>query len=281
MPILIAGPTAAGKSTLALEIADRDGGVVVNADALQVFANWRILTARPTDADLALTPHHLYGHVPGDSPYSVGQWLRDITPLLTGPQRPIIVGGTGLYFMALTQGLADIPQTPEHIRTQGNQILAQQGAPALLADIDPVTLARIDAQNPMRVQRAWEVQQTTGRGLAAWQQDTPPPILPLKQAETLLLCADKDWLNTRISNRFDQMLCSGALQEAQDNLASWNPDHPSAKAIGARELISHVAGDMSLDQARDSATTATRQYAKRQRSWFRAKMADWTPINLP
>lgn len=280
-PVLIAGPTASGKSAIALEIAARLGGAVINADALQVFANWRVLTARPSQQEEGIAPHHLYGHVAGDFAYSVGHWLRDITPLLAGSQRPIIVGGTGLYFGALTQGLADIPPTPDAVRTQGDARLAQEGSAALLAEIDTVTASRIDRMNPVRVQRAWEVQQTTGRGLASWQDHTPPPLLPLNQADVVLLDADKDWLGDRIERRFDAMITNGALDEAQANLPQWNPAAPSAKAIGARELIAHLQNEITLQAAREQAVIATRQYAKRQRTWFRSRMKDWQTVSFP
>ena len=273
-PVLIAGPTASGKSALALQIAKTQGGVIVNADALQVFAGWRILTARPDAADLATAPHALYGHVPFDAPYSVGHWLRDLAPFLTGDQRPIIVGGTGLNFAALTQGLADIPATPPAIREQANAL----SLPALLADLDPVTAGRIDIQNRMRVQRAWEVLQTTGQSLAQWQDTTPPPLLPQKEAICITLDAPKDWLNARIERRFDQMLDQGALDEARTMLPHWDPTHQSAKAIGAPELIQHLQGILSLGQAREAAIIASRQYAKRQRTWFRARHKAWRQI---
>ena len=273
-PVLIAGPTASGKSALAMAIAEQQGGVIVNADAIQVFANWRVLTARPTVADEARAPHMLYGHVPGDAPYSVGHWLRDIAPLLDGP-RPIIVGGTGLYFSALTKGLAQIPTLPDHIRPEAEARLRSGGIAALLADLDAATLARIDQRNPMRVQRAWEVWRGTGRGLADWQDSTPPPLLPLSQSTAILLDAPKDWLNARIAQRFDAMLDSGALDEARANLDNWNPADLSAKAIGAAELFAHLRGALSLEQARERATIATRQFAKRQRTWFRARMGAW------
>ena len=258
-----------------MEIADHLGGAIINADALQVFSNWRILTARPSTRDEAQLPHRLYGHVPGDRPYSVGKWLQDVTPLLTENYPPIIVGGTGLYFSALTNGLADIPRTPKEIRARADNLLAQEGLDALLLALDPDTLARIDRQNPMRVQRAWEVQQTTGRGLASWQDETPPALLPLSQTQTILLAADRDWLNARIARRFEWMLEHGALDEARANQPAWSPSLPSSKAIGATELMAYLAGTMDLAAARDSATTGTRQYAKRQRSWFRARMRDW------
>jgi tRNA dimethylallyltransferase len=274
-PVLIAGPTASGKSALALRIAQDQGGVVVNADAIQVFANWRVLTARPSQQDEARVPHLLYGHIPGNAPYSVGHWLREVAPLLTGGTRPIIVGGTGLYFSALTEGLAQIPALPAHIRPEAEARLRQGGLDALLADLDAATLARIDQRNPMRVQRAWEVWRGTGRGLAEWQDTTPPPLLPLSQAWAILVDAPKAWLNARIARRFDAMLADGALDEAQANLATWTPDHLSSKAIGAPELIAHLQGQMTLAAAREAATIATRQFAKRQRTWFRARMRDW------
>ena len=274
-PVLIAGPTASGKSALALRIAQDQGGVVVNADAIQVFANWRVLTARPSQQDEARVPHLLYGHIPGNAPYSVGHWLREVAPLLTGGTRPIIVGGTGLYFSALTDGLAQIPALPAHIRPEAEARLRLGGLDALLADLDAATLARIDQRNPMRVQRAWEVWRGTGRGLAEWQDTTPPPLLPLSQAWAILVDAPKAWLNARIARRFDAMLADGALDEARANLATWTPDHLSSKAIGAPELIAHLQGQMTLAAAREAATIATRQFAKRQRTWFRARMRDW------
>ncbi|QFT80879.1 tRNA dimethylallyltransferase [Roseovarius sp. THAF27] len=277
-PVLIAGPTASGKSALSLALAERDGGCIVNADALQVFANWRILTARPSPEDEARAPHALYGHVPGDAAYSVGHWLRDMAPLLRDGPRPIIVGGTGLYFSALTEGLADIPATPPEIRAEADARLAERGLSGLLDDLDPDTRSRIDTANPMRVQRAWEVLRGTGTPLARWQDATPPPLLPADSATRLLVDAPKDWLTPRIERRFDLMLDAGALDEARDNLASWSPAHQSSKAIGAPELIAHLKGEMTLDAAREAAIIATRQYAKRQRSWFRARMKNWQTL---
>ncbi|SIT79103.1 tRNA dimethylallyltransferase [Yoonia rosea] len=270
-PVLIAGPTASGKSALALHIAQTQGGVIVNADALQVFDGWQILTARPDNHDLALAPHALYGHVPFDADYSVGHWLRDVAPFVNGPLRPIIVGGTGLNFHALTQGLAEIPPTPPEVREAGNAL----PLPALLAALDAETEGRIDTQNRMRVQRAWEVLQATGQSLAVWQDKTPPPLLSAHAATCITLDAPKDWLNDRIARRFDQMLDQGALDEARAMLPRWNPDHLSSKAIGAPELIAHLQGSLSLSEAREAAIIASRQYAKRQRTWFRARHKAW------
>ncbi len=276
-PVLIAGPTASGKSELALRIAESGGGVIVNADALQVFDGWRILTARPDDADLARAQHALYGHVPFDADYSAGHWLRDVAPFLQGPERPIIVGGTGLYFMALTEGLAEIPATPPDIRDRADSI----PLPDLIDTLDDKTKSRIDLNNRARVQRAWEVLQATGRPLADWQDDTPPPLLPASEATALVMQTDVDWLNDRIERRFDLMLEQGALDEARAMLPHWDPSYLSSKAIGAPELIAHLQGQLTLEDARDAAVIASRQYAKRQRTWFRRRMADWRVIHRP
>ncbi|TNF19974.1 MAG: tRNA (adenosine(37)-N6)-dimethylallyltransferase MiaA [Rhodobacteraceae bacterium] len=278
-PVLIAGPTASGKSALALAIAEAQGGVIVNADAIQVFANWQVLTARPDAAELARARHALYGHVAWDAAYSVGHWLREVAPLLQGPLRPIIIGGTGLYFAALTEGLAEIPATPKAIRAEADRLRLDAGHEAFFPEIDAETLSRLDRANPMRVQRAWEVQRATGRGLAAWQAATPPPLLPRAGAHALRVDAARDWLNARIARRFDAMLERGALAEAEDNLPRWDPALPSFKAIGAPELIRHLRGEIPLDEARERATIATCRFAKRQRTWLRARMSTWHGVD--
>lgn len=280
-PVLIAGATASGKSALAMRIADRDGGRIVNADALQVFDGWRVLTARPSTEDEARVPHALYGHVPIAAPYSVGDWLRAVRPLLTEGPRPIIVGGTGLYFRALTEGLADIPATPEDIRAEATARREAHGLDALIGDLDAQTRNGIDLANPMRVQRAWEVQRATGRGLAAWQSDTPPPLLPLSAAQPLWLDAGREWVNARIERRFDAMLRAGALDEAHAIAPKFDPGWASSKAIGAAELVAVARGEMRMRAAREAAITASRQYAKRQRTWFRARMGGWRRVPLP
>ena len=274
-PILIAGPTASGKSALALECAERFGGTIINADALQVFENWRVLSARPDAADEARATHVLYGHLSYNTDYSVGAWLREVEPFLNGSERPIIVGGTGLYFTALTQGLAEIPATPADIREQADAIVADRGFEVLIPEIDERTQTSIDLMNPMRVQRAWEVQHATGKGIRAWQDETPSPLLSLTNSVPILFDAEKDWLNARIAQRFDIMLDTGALEEAQENLENWDPTLLSNRAIGAPELIAHLNGQMTFEEAREAATIATRQFAKRQRTWFRSKMKDW------
>ncbi|MBN2905221.1 MAG: tRNA (adenosine(37)-N6)-dimethylallyltransferase MiaA [Rhodobacteraceae bacterium] len=277
-PVLIAGPTASGKSALAMAIARAQGGVIVNADALQVFDGWRVLTARPTPEEEAALPHALYGHVGFTASYSVGHWLRDLAPLLSGDLRPIIVGGTGLYFTALTEGLAEIPVPPPQIRARADRRIATEGAGALLAEIDAATAARIDRQNPVRIQRAWEVLTATGRGLAEWQDATPPPLLPLDAAQALVVEAGRDWLNARIDARFERMMAGGALDEARANLPRWTPTAQSARAIGAPELIAYLRGEITLDAAKAAAKIASRQYAKRQRTWFRSRLKQWTRI---
>ena len=275
-PVLIAGPTASGKSSLALEIAQNQGGMIVNADALQVFSNWRVLTARPPAEEEALAPHRLYGHVSGDALYSVGEWLRDVSSLLQNEaQRPIIVGGTGLYFKALTEGLVEIPAISPQWRVQSESILANTGIAGLPSELDEKTRSRIDIQNPKRVQRAWEVFKETNHGIADWQDATPAPLLALQNCFPIVLDTKKPWLNERIDRRFDMMISAGALEEAKANLPNWNPILPSAKAIGAPELIAYLQGDMELDVAIEAAKIGTHQYAKRQRTWFRKRMKDW------
>ncbi|MFC7703737.1 tRNA (adenosine(37)-N6)-dimethylallyltransferase MiaA [Plastorhodobacter daqingensis] len=278
-PVLIAGPTASGKSALALSIAVAQGRPVVNADALQVFDCWTVLTARPTPADTSRAPHLLYGHVARDQPYSVGHWLREVTPLL--PDRPVIVGGTGLYFSALTEGLVEMPATPPDLRALADRRRAAEGFEALLAELDPATRDRIDQRNPARVQRAWEVLQATGRGLAAWQDETGPPVLPLSEAQALVLKPDRDWLGARIDQRFERMVQDGALDEARANLPHWDLAAPWARAIGAPELIGWLRREMTLDEAVAAAKLASRQYAKRQRTWFRNRMRSWEALSLP
>lgn len=277
--MLIAGPTASGKSALAMELGARDGRVVVNADALQVYGCWRVLSARPSLGDEAALPHALYGHVGRDQAYSVGHWLREVQVYLDRPV--VIVGGTGLYFSALTEGLAEIPATPPEVRALADARRTEEGSAALLAELDGATRARIDQANPARVQRAWEVLQATGRGLAEWQAATGPALLPLAAAEPLVIRPDVAWLDARIAKRFKMMLDEGALDEAAAALPDWRPERASAKAIGAPELIAYLRGETGLDAAIEAATLASRQYAKRQRTWFRSRMKRWREISLP
>lgn len=274
-PVLIAGPTASGKSALALAIAEAQGGVVVNADASQVFDCWQVLTARPDAGELARAAHALYGHVPYDRIYSAGHWARDVAPLLEAGARPIIVGGTGLYFTALIEGLADIPATPEDVRRAADAMTLE----ALRAGVAPETQAGIDCQNRARVQRAWEVEQATGTPLHVWQAQKPRPLLARADAACVLLEAPKDWLTPRIEARFAKMLAHGGLDEARAMQARYDPALPACKAIGVREAMGVLDGTLSVEAATEQASIATRQYAKRQRTWFRARMGDWDRIS--
>ena len=280
-PVLIAGPTASGKSGLALRIAEQAGGVVVNADALQVYGCWRVLSARPSVAEEALVPHRLYGHVGRDEAYSVGHWLREVRAVRTEGLRPVIVGGTGLYFTALTEGLAEVPEVPAAVRAEADALLREAGLAAMVAGLDEATAGRIDLANPARVQRAWEVLRATGRGLVAWQAGAQPPLLPLAEVVPLVLRPDPDWLGARIDTRFDAMIAAGALDEVRAALPGWQPTRPSSRAIGAPELVAHLRGETTLAEAVALAKIASRQYAKRQRTWFRNRMKDWCAVSLP
>lgn len=283
-PILIAGPTASGKSALALKLAREHNGIIINADALQVYDCWQILTARPSTDDLAKAPHALYGHVARTESYSVGRWLRELEPYIDGSsgKTPIIVGGTGLYFSSLLNGLANIPNVTSEVRSRGEHIVNKNGISALLSILrqhDPDTVSRIDTQNPMRVQRAWEVLETTGKGLASWQDQTPEPRLRRADCNAFLLSTPKEVLTPRINSRFRRMLDLGAVDECRRALPDWDPTLPSSRAIGAREIISYLRDETDLDTAITGSEIATRQYAKRQRSWFKARMKDWIWID--
>lgn len=274
-PVLIAGPTASGKSALALAIAQAQGGIIINADASQIYNCWRVITACPSASEEARAPHALYRHVSYDAPYSAGHWLREVVPLLKEAQRPIIVGGTGLYFSALTQGLAEIPATPTEIRALGDTLTRE----AMLSEVDTQTQARIDVLNRARVQRAWEVQRATGMSLAQWQARTPPPALPPDAAKCIVMDAPKDWLNARIARRFELMMQAGAMEEIAAMAHLHDPALPAWRAIGVPELLALHKGEMTQQDAIERAVIATRQYAKRQRTWFRSKMKDWHHFN--
>ncbi|MGR3541977.1 MAG: tRNA (adenosine(37)-N6)-dimethylallyltransferase MiaA [Hasllibacter sp.] len=275
VPVLIAGPTASGKSALALALAEAQGRTIVNADALQAWADWRVLTARPTAADEARAPHALYGHLAWEDEWSVGHWLRQVEPLLAMRPAPVIAGGTGLAFRALLEGLADIPAIPPEIRAE-----ARRADPSrLLEQLDRATREGIDTENPARVRRAWEVLTATGTPLSTWQARTPPPLLRRGEAAAYRIETAPGDLTPRIEARFDRMLKDGALDEARGNLGR-DPARPAARAIGAPELSAFLRGEISLEAARDRAVIATRRYAKRQRTWLRARMTDWTPLSL-
>ena len=278
-PILIAGQTASGKSQIALQIAEKKDRVIVNADAIQVYKNWRILTARPSITDEDLANHMLYGHVAAHIEYSVGHWLQDVQKILHLYPNPIIVGGTGLYFSSLTNGLIDIPDIPAQIRLEAKNRIQSEGFETLIEEIDLETRKKIDKNNPMRVQRAWEVIKATGRGLVSWHSETPKPILELKNCQAMLIDVDASFINNRINSRFDQMLNNGLLEEASKNFSTWDEKNPSSKAIGAKQLMAFLNDDISMEQLKKEVLIATRQYAKRQRTWFRSKMKSWKKLN--
>ena len=277
-PILIAGATASGKSALAIKIAKKLGGVIINADAMQVYEGWKILTARPTKQDQRNVSHLLYGHVDNKEAYSVGDWLRQVTPLLDGNHRPIIVGGTGLYFRALTEGLANIPKIPEKYKKKSSELIQNGKMLDMVADFDEATRSKIDLQNPVRVARAWEVLQATGKSIVSWQADTPPPILNINKCDAILMHSSTHWLNERIKIRFEAMLDNGVLEEITENSQSWDPQLQSSQAIGATQLIEYNLGRISLKKATELAVIASRQYAKRQKTWFRKRMENWRTI---
>lgn len=281
LTVLIAGPTASGKSSLAVQIARVIGGVVINADSQQIYRDWQVLTARPGPDDMEGIPHYLYGHVALDQDYSVGHWLRDVEPLLDRPC--VIVGGTGLYFKALTEGLAEIPAVAPEVRAEAEALLAEKGLEALVARLtaeDPATAAKIDLVNPRRVVRAWEVLQGTGKGLADWQDATPAPLKALPDCRAIALTPDRDWLYARCEARFDLMMEAGALDEAKAVMdLNLPPEAPGLKALGAPELFAHLSGEMTLDDAIAQAKMETRRYAKRQMTWIRNQMGAWQRLD--
>lgn len=280
-PVLIAGPTASGKSALALRLAERTGGCVINADALQVYAAFRVITARPTPAEEARAPHRLYGFLDACAPWSVGDWLRAVAAVLEDCRarglRPILVGGTGLYFKALTEGLAEIPVPPPDIRAAAEALLARigrEGVAARLAARDPATAAQTDLANPARLLRAWEVLEATGRGLADWRAATPPPLAPLAACAAAVLVPERAALYARIDARVAAMAREGALEEARAALAL-PPSAPALKAVGAAAFMACARGDSTPGQAAAAAAQATRNYAKRQLTWGRNQMIAW------
>mgnify|MGYP001180166533 CR=1 FL=1 len=278
-PILLVGPTASGKSKIAMSLAIKLERHIINADALQVYSNWRILTARPTIKDEEIIPHQLYGHKTADEEYSVGHWLRDISNILTTNRKVIIVGGTGLYFSALTEGLVNIPKISDKTKTIGKKKLIDRGIQGLIEDLDKKTLESIDIKNQMRVIRAWEVLKETGKSLKTWQSETKAPILPLAECQSLVINPEKNELEKKIRIRLEKMIEMGVLNEVKKNLDTFNKSKIASKAIGASELISYLKNEVSLDEAITNASIATRQYAKRQRTWIKARMKQWGDVN--
>lgn len=286
-PILLAGPTASGKSAFAVGLAERLKGAVINADSQQIYSGWRVLSARPTADEQARAPHHLYGHVPMEADYSVGHWLRDLAPVLAecaqAGKRPIITGGTGLYFKALTEGLAPIPAVPPETRQRVEAEMERLGLAdfaAKLAERDPDTAAVLDLDNPRRVLRAFEVLEATGTGLAGWKARTQEPLIPLSGATAVALTPPRPWLYARCEARLDTMMDEGALDEVRGMMALGLPGiAPSLRALGAPELSAHLRGELSLDEAIARAKTETRRYAKRQLTWIRNQMGAWTHVD--
>jgi len=274
-PVLIAGPTASGKSKLALQIAKQMDGVIVNADASQIYDCWRIVTAGPTKDDEANVPHRLFGHVSWKEAYSVGHWLNDVSHLIGNKKPLIIVGGTGLYFYALTEGLNAIPPIPIHVRARASMRTIEQ----LKDEIDRDTLQKLDPMNRVRLQRAWEVLTATGRSLTEWQTDKAIPLLPLCSVTPLVLEAPCDWLEKQIADRFSAMIEMGVLDEVSAMKPFYNPQLPAFKAIGVSEFIAVIDGMMDLETARKAVLQATRRFAKRQRTWFRKRMSHWQSVD--
>jgi tRNA dimethylallyltransferase len=280
--VLIAGPTASGKSALALRLAEQLGGTIVNADSMQVYRDLRIITARPAPAEEARVPHRLYGHVDAAVNYSVGHYVADAGAALAAARRDtrplIFVGGTGLYFKALTVGLAAVPPIPAHIRTDIRARLAQHGPPVLHAELarrDPAAAARLSPNDRTRVSRALEVVEATGRPLADWHRNGLPPLIG-RSAVRLFIAPDRAALYARIDARFDAMLAAGGLDEARVLAArGLDPLLPAMKAHGIPWLIRHLAGEITLADAVRHAKLDTRHYAKRQFTWFRHQLGDW------
>jgi tRNA dimethylallyltransferase len=281
--ILIAGPTASGKSALALPLAEQYGGTIINADSMQVYRDLRIITARPTAAEEERAPHRLYGHVDAGENFSVGRWCREAAAALAAARRDashaIIVGGTGLYFSALTRGLAAVPAIPATVRAEVRERLARDGAPALHAELsrrDPAAAARLTPGDRTRVTRALEVVLATGRPLKDWQDDEAPAILDISRAAKIFLMPDREELLRRIDARFDAMIAAGALEEVRALAARrLDPELPAMKAHGVPWLIRHLKGEMTLTQAAVEAKRDTRQYTKRQATWFRNQLPEF------
>jgi tRNA dimethylallyltransferase len=277
--VLIAGPTASGKSAAALALAERIDGAIVNTDSMQVYREARILTARPSDDDMARAPHLLYGHVSVHEPYSVARYQADAIDALArvraAKRIPIFVGGTGLYFGALTEGLAEIPPVPADIRARVRAWSEELGADAFFAELaarDPNT--RLRASDRQRVLRAMEVFEATGRPLVQWQKSGGTAVLEGLRIAHFVISPPRPELHARIDARFEAMLASGAAEEAAA-LAGLDPALPAAKILGLRELAALAAEKLDLAAAKAAAQAATRQYAKRQLTWFRHRMADW------
>jgi tRNA dimethylallyltransferase len=275
LALIVAGPTASGKSALALEIAERVGGTIINADAMQVYRELRIITARPTPDEELRVPHALYGVRPAAEPGSVAWWreaaLIEMDRAKQAGRLPILTGGTGLYFASLTEGLAEIPDPGATARDEARRLLKEIGPAALharLAELDPDTAARLRPTDSQRIARAWEVWRGTGRGLAAWQTSVGPPA-PWRFA-AIQLAPPREELRAAIATRLATMLREGAIKEVRELLAlSLDPALPAMRAHGVPELAAHLRGELSLEQATSRIELVTGQYTKRQATWFR------------
>ncbi|MFV3073305.1 tRNA (adenosine(37)-N6)-dimethylallyltransferase MiaA [Niveispirillum fermenti] len=278
--LVVGGPTASGKSGLALALADRADGVVINADSMQVYADLRVITARPSPADEAAAPHALYGIVPASMRMSAARWrqraLAEIDAAHAAGRLPIVVGGTGLYLRSLMQGLSDIPDIPADVRQAAMDLQAAIGSPALharLASIDPVTAARLHPTDSQRLIRAWEVMQATGRPISAWQADPPRDVPAHLSFTTLVVEPPRAVLYARCDRRFLAMLEQGAEQEVAALLGQkLDPALPAMKALGVPEIAALIEGRMDRATATATAQQLTRNYAKRQMTWFRNQM---------
>ncbi|EJC67238.1 tRNA isopentenyltransferase MiaA [Rhizobium leguminosarum bv. viciae WSM1455] len=287
--ILITGPTASGKSALAVELAKRHDGAVVNADSMQVYDTLRVLTARPSEEEMQGVPHHLYGHVPAGAAYSTGAWLRDVATLLPGlrdaGRLPVFVGGTGLYFKALTGGLSDMPEIPEVLREKLRTRLLEEGPDGLhaeLAEADPAMAASLNRQDGQRIVRALEVMKATGRSIADFQGRSGPVVIDADEARKIVVLPDRAVLHQRINGRFEKMLQQGAEDEVRALLALDLPaEAPVMKAIGVSQIAAMLAGEMTRGEVLEKGAAATRQYAKRQMTWFRNQMDDsWERLTI-
>lgn len=285
--ILIAGPTASGKSAFALALAERLGGVVVNADSMQVYRELRVLTARPSQADEARAPHRLYGHVPACEAYSAGRYGVEAAEAIDAVHKegriPIITGGTGLYFKTLTEGLSPIPSIPEDIRRRWRTLAGEVGAIELhrfLSERDPEMASRLKPTDPQRIVRALEVFDATGRSLARWQEEPGTPIVGPEEAARFVIDIERDDVHSRCDARFRAMMDEGALDEVRSLMAlGLSAELPAMRALGVAPLIQHLCGTLSRERAIEAAQAETRQYVKRQQTWLKRNMSAWKSIS--